>query len=36
MRSAKIIEFNKPLKIEEGETPKPRGSEVLYQFTYVL
>ena len=29
MRSAKIIEFNKPLKIEEGETPKPRGSEVL-------
>ncbi len=29
MRSAKIIEFNKPLKIEEGETPKPSGSEVL-------
>jgi alcohol dehydrogenase, propanol-preferring len=29
MRSAKIIEFNKPLKIEEGKTPKPRGNEVL-------
>ncbi|MGI9009840.1 MAG: alcohol dehydrogenase [Nitrososphaeraceae archaeon] len=29
MRSAKIIEFNKDLKIEEGKTPKPRGSEVL-------
>lgn len=29
MKSARINEFNKPLIIEEVETPKPRGQEVL-------
>src|SRR5687767_3227727 len=29
MRSAKIIEINKPLQIQENKTPKPKGSQVL-------
>ncbi|MGZ5500827.1 MAG: alcohol dehydrogenase [Nitrososphaeraceae archaeon] len=29
MRSAKIIEINKPLQVQENKTPKPKGSQVL-------
>ncbi len=29
MKSAKIIEVNQPLQIEETKTPKPKGSQVL-------
>ena len=29
MKSAKIIEINQPLQIEESKTPKPKGSQVL-------
>ena len=29
MKSAKIIEINQPLQIEETKTPKPKGSQVL-------
>jgi propanol-preferring alcohol dehydrogenase len=29
MKSAKIIEINQPLQIQENKTPKPKGSEVL-------
>jgi propanol-preferring alcohol dehydrogenase len=29
MKSAKIIEINKPLQIQENKTPKPKGSQVL-------
>ena len=29
MKSAKIIEINQPLQIQENKTPKPKGSQVL-------
>jgi alcohol dehydrogenase, propanol-preferring len=29
MKSAKIIEINQPLQIQESKTPKPKGSQVL-------
>ena len=29
MKSAKIIEINQPLKIQENKTPKPKGYQVL-------
>ena len=29
MKSARIIEINQPLQIEESKTPKPKGSQVL-------
>jgi alcohol dehydrogenase, propanol-preferring len=29
MKSAKIIEINQPLQIQENKTPKPKGSQVV-------
>ena len=29
MKSAKIVEINQPLQIQENKTPKPKGSQVL-------
>ena len=34
MKSEAIVEFGKPLKTIESETPKPKGKEVLLKITY--
>ena len=34
MKSQKIIEYGQPLKLIEGPTPKPIGTEVLVSVSY--